>query len=370
MKSQKAIKQSDMQRMLTEGKISLPPLKFCSIQLAPVFGGGRQLDAILEIRWGIQRRRFAVEMKALSTPMALRTAVNEVTSAKLPPDTLPMIMLPYLSAAQLQELAQGGVSGIDLCGNGVVVAPGELFVFRTGQPNRFPSSAPIKNIYRKNTSMVARLFLALPRIARTSEVLAEVNARNLLGAIFRRSPMVMGTVSKAIKALEEDLIVSRQQGLLRLIQADKLLDNLLDNYRPQNPGETVRRKVPLAAPELFGRLVLLGKELNLPVVATGLNSATRYAVMQRGELLSIYCPQPEALLSRLPPGESDRFPNLEIVTSEDETVYFDTRIDDETGFRWASPVQAYLEMMRGDKRDQETAVQVRAEIIRAVGNLP
>jgi len=93
-------------------------------------------------------------------------------------------------------------------------------------------------------------------------------------------------------------------------------------------------------------------------------------VMQRGELLSIYCPQPEALLSRLPPGESDRFPNLEIVTSEDETVYFDTRIDDETGFRWASPVQAYLEMMRGDKRDQETAVQVRAEIIRAVGNLP
>jgi hypothetical protein len=39
--------------------------------------------------------------------------------------------------------------------------------------------------------------------------------------------------------------------------------------------------------------------------------------------------------------------------TEDETVYFDAR--QEKDFWWASPVQVYLELMAGDKRDQETA---------------
>ena len=85
--------------------------------------------------------------------------------------------------------------------------------------------------------------------------------------------------------------------------------------------------------------------------------------MQRGDLMSVYCPKPETLLSRLPAGESDRFPNLEIIPSENEQDYFDCRLDEQTGFRWASPIQAYLEMMRGDKRDQETAAQVRMKLI-------
>jgi len=81
-------------------------------------------------------------------------------------------------------------------------------------------------------------------------------------------------------------------------------------------------------------------------------------------MLSVYCPRPEVLLARLPGAALDPLPNLEIVASEDETDYFDSRVEEGAGFRWASPVQAYLEMMRGDKRDQETAVQVRTELIR------
>jgi len=49
-----------------------------------------------------------------------------------------------------------------LCGNGVVGVPGEFFVFRTGAENRFPTYTPIKNIYRRNTSMVARALLTDP----------------------------------------------------------------------------------------------------------------------------------------------------------------------------------------------------------------
>jgi len=35
--------------------------------------------------------------------------------------------------------------------------------------------------------------------------------------------------------------------------------------------------------------------------------------MQRGDVLSVYCPRLEMLLERQPGSQSDRFPNLELV---------------------------------------------------------
>ena len=92
-----------------------------------------------------------------------------------------------------------------------------------------------------------------------------------------------------------------------------------------------------------------------------MSSVGRYAVMQRGDLLSVYCPRLDILLERLPGSQSDRFPNLELIETEDETAFFDGR--QEMNFWWASPVQVYLELMAGDKREQETAEQVKSYII-------
>jgi hypothetical protein len=47
--------------------------------------------------------------------------------------------------------------------------------------------------------------------------------------------------------------------------------------------------------------------------------------------------------------------------TRDDTVYFDVRR--ENGAIRASPIQTYLELMAGDKRDRETAVQVADEIL-------
>jgi hypothetical protein len=100
-------------------------------------------------------------------------------------------------------------------------------------------------------------------------------------------------------------------------------------------------------------------------MASGVSSVARYAVMQRGDLLSVYCPKVEVLLERMPGSQSDRFPNLELLETEDETIYFDAR--KEESFWWASPVQVYLELMAGDKRDQETAEQLKTLILNDVG---
>ena len=73
----------------------------------------------------------------------------------------------------------------------------------------------------------------------------------------------------------------------------------------------------------------------------------------------------ETLLKKLPGSQYDRFPNLELLETEDEPVYFDARQED--GFWWASPLQVYMELMAGDKRDQETAEQLKALILNDAG---
>lgn len=347
-----------MMEQLQRGNVSLPPLSFRFLQTAPGSKKSAQLDAFTEASWGKNKVKFAVECKALSTPKAFRAGLNMLKTSSIPKGYNPLLFLPFLSEKQLLELEMEGISGIDMCGNGVVIVPNVLAVFRSGEKNRFTSSAPIKNIYRKNSSMVGRVFLFCSSYKTVQDIWNEINRKNLLVNTRDKKPMSFSTVSKALKTLEEDLIISRGDNI-SLIQADRLLEKLSDNYNPVNINKQIRLKV--TQENLRNYLIKKAKESGLPLVANGKSSVGRYAVMQRGDVLSVYCPRLEELMEKISGNQYDRFPNLEILETEDETVYFDARMDED--FLWASPVQVFLELMAGDKRDQEIAKQVRSYII-------
>lgn len=346
-----------MLEQLRNGKVILPPLSFRLLETEPKTLDNRRLDASVEVTWEDKSARFAVECKASSTPKSFQAGLNQLQTTSLPEGFWPLLFVPYLNEEQIKTLEQEGISGIDLCGNGIVVVPGKLFVIRGGEKNRFSSSSPIKNIYRKNSSMVGRVFLLRSSYDSVQEILLEINRRNLLVERWDKSPMSFPTVSKALKALEEDLIVGRNDSI-RLLQPDRLFGNLSDSYESPNVRERVRIKVEQGRVELLRRL---SKKQRLPVIATGTSSVSQYAAMQRGDVLSVYCPRVEKLLDKLPGSRTDRFPNLELIETEDETVFFDAR--EEKDFWWASPVQTYLELMAGDKRDQETAEQVKSFLL-------
>jgi hypothetical protein len=350
----------EMIEQLRMGKVSLPPLSFRLVKRGPKTGENLRFDALVEASWGEILAKFAVECKSLSTPKAFQDGLNMLKTSSLPKGCQPLLFVPFLSERQLQELEREKINGIDLCGNGVVVVPGKYAVVRSGAKNRFTSSAPIKNIYRKNSSMVGRVFLLRSGYETVQDIRAEINRRNLLVKRWDKKAMSLSTVSKALKTLEEDLIIARE-GTIRLLQPDKLLQKLRENYTLPN----IRKRVRLKVLEGIGAIEeLLRKEsqiMGLPLVAVGTSSVGRYAVMQRGGLLSVYCPRLDILLKRLSGSQTDRFPNLELLETEDETVYFDGR--HEGNFWWASPVQVYLELMVGDKRDQETAEQVKPYIM-------
>jgi hypothetical protein len=355
--------ESGMIDQLRQGLTELPPLTFRYLNINGN-NGGRDLgfDALIEVFWLNEKARFGVECKALSTPKAFKAGLNYLKLAKLPKGYLPMLFLPFLGESQLKQLETEQISGIDLCGNGIVIVPGKFFVFRTGGENRFRSWAPIKNIYRKNSSMVGRLFLARPQYDAVQEIQREINRRNPLVARWGKIPIGLSTVSKALKSLEEDLVISRNDGI-RLLQAEKLLEKLSENYELPVAAKRVHLKIQETPEAILNLLAQQSQKIGLPIMAAGTSTVSRYTVMPRGDMLSVYCPRIEDMLIRLPNSLSDRFPNLELIEVEDETVYFDAR--QEEGFLWASPVQVYLELMAGDKRDRETAEQLKPIILKA-----
>ena len=359
MTNRKMLAESEVVEQLSVRTVSLPPLRFAKTKKVAATAGS--YDLLLDATWKEGRARFAVECRAQSTPRTFEAAVLKCQSISPPKGSLPMLVVPYLRESQLLELEQRGLSGIDLCGNGVVIVPGKLTIFRTGCENRYASYAPIKNIYRKNTSMVARVLFAVPNSSSVQAIGRAVNERNPFVARLNRTAMQLSTVSKALKGMEEDLIIDRTNGI-RLMQPDKLLEKLAENYEVSASARRKRLKVAVEPGQLPAMLRTQADAASVLVTATGVSSVGRYAVMQRGDLLSVYCSKLEPLIECLNAKENDRFPNVELIETEDPTLYFDAQ--EENGFSWASPVQTYLELITGDKRDRETADQVRTLILR------
>jgi hypothetical protein len=353
-------RESEMLRLLAQGRV-VSPLKVVALEFEPARKGrsrDSQADANLILRWQKKAYRFAVECKALSTPKGIAAAVESAKQTSKPPRCYPLVLAPYLSEAQLQLLEAQQVSGLDLCGNALIVVPGKILVFRTGAPNRFRRTGVIKNVYRKNSSIVARVFLLKPQYDSITQVMDEITSRG--------GSVAQATVSKVCSSLDQDLVIERTKGKsprmrsLRLIQPEKLLELVTANYAPPRIKQRLTAKTTLAPEKFRRRLRECGRETAEKAVLTGASSAGMYAVMAREPVQSFYCSNLESLVKRLGADleETSRFSNVEFLETDEDFVYFDARDD-----LAASPVQTYVELMWGDKRERETAAQVRQAIL-------
>src|SRR5262249_46028144 len=87
-------------------------------------GADRGMETILDVRTADQPFPFAAELRTRSTPRDFEDALRQIGQAVQGTSYYPMLVIPYLRDAQLQELERRNMSGIDLSGNGVVCIPG------------------------------------------------------------------------------------------------------------------------------------------------------------------------------------------------------------------------------------------------------
>ena len=126
---------------------------------------------------------------------------------------------------------------------------------------------------------------------------------------------------------------------------------------------TAAAELGMRPEELRRRLAGWTEESWARAVLTGASSAEAYVVMAREPVQSFYCTDIDEAVTSLGSEirETDRFANVTLLETRDDFVYFDRR----PGLV-ASPIQAYLELVKGDTRERETADQVRRVILGAL----
>jgi hypothetical protein len=341
----------DFEMMLRDGRLGGGPLEVHVLD-----GQCQGADAMVNVIWRGQSGRFVAKLQRDAKPLTIKVAIEQVREcARTTGEGQPMLIAPYFSREKLDQLLDAGISAIDFCGNAVVDVPGKFLFYKTGNPNQYPDNAPIRSAYRGDGSMVVRVLLMQRQFQAVSEIQEAIRSRG--------GTLTLSMVSKVLKRLESDLSIERLgRNAVRVIQPERLLDGLLDAYQPPKAQTTWLGKVALDADELLAKLRGIDGG---NVVRTGESSAIDYASWAGEPLLCCYCrATPAMLLVHLgaEAKETGAFANLRLIQVQDQLAYFDARPN-----LAASPIQAYLEMASGDKRQKEVAGQIRSAILGATG---
>ena len=206
----------EVMNRLRHGKLSLGPVSLTLEANHVLLTENRRVNGVVQAMWGNRSHDYIFEYKTRNTPQSLEAAIGAIKTASEETGMPPLIIVPFLSEESMQMLERAGVSGIDLCGNGVLSAE-QFSVWRSGNANRYPDAQPIRNIYRGNSSLLARCFLLRPEFSSLSELRAYAVSRtvDVMFSEQAQPQLTKGTASKVVKALEDALIVRKSGRTLR-----------------------------------------------------------------------------------------------------------------------------------------------------------
>ncbi len=334
---------SEVSDLLLSGELAFAPLRVVYVRRPERESIGS--DYVLELEWEGRRRRFGIEYKKLSTPKRLEDAIQQAKRNAVG-DLLPMVVSPYFRPAALERLIETNTSGVDLSGNGVVIVPGEWLVFRSGEKNKYPARTPIRAIYAGKSSLVGRVLLLRSEFSSVTQVREEIGLRG--------ATLSLGTVSKVLRALDEDLVIQRKP-TISVLQPDLLIERLTKSFAR---GPLARR--------IMGRV-----EDRTSFLDRAFENARKRSVHLVGQSAAVYTAVPDTDLKLFTPAadvilqgttftETTRFPNVSVFETDDDTVYFDSRPSD--GYLWTPPLQVYLTLANGGKREREIATLLRPSI--------
>ncbi len=352
-KMKQKVSEADILQWLQSRKNLLSPIVITSCEIH-VARGMKDVDALIgaTIPESDVIIRFCVEVKSSGSFGAVLLARHRVESTRQEGE-LPLIVVPYLAPDRLEFLETNHASGIDLCGNGVIVVPNRLWVIRTGNPNRYPDSRPLNNPYRGRSAMVARVLLKTSSQPSLTQLVRNIASEG--------EHLSIAQASKAVNALEDDYMVWKIGGVINLRDSDRLLDKLGDAWR--TPAFRLRKSYRVKeSPEKWAGRMAAHETLRWAV--TGESSASRYLMLQQGgprQIAVSNLEHAEALLNaKTEPVH--HFADLELVETKEPGYYFQTEVD-ENKVRWASRLQTWLELQAGDPRQRDASNDLRMQLL-------
>jgi hypothetical protein len=324
---------------------------------------GYSVDAIMQ--FSIQNGttfKALVEVSPVPTPKNIldktRLLNDYVNKMGNPDNIVPMIVAPYIGAKQARILADEGISWIDLTGNMSVRVSDQIYIERTGKPNRFPDTSPIKKIFQGKSALVSRALLLKPDgFSKLNEIVDFINSRN--------ANVSISMVSKVLKALEEELLVTKDEKGISVTDSEKLLDRLTEGYR--NSTERKRRNSYKYATDKFDEMLFeFNERREIDFLICGI-----YAAQIKGlavtDQKTIFVKDIEKVRRAIVQNQiritpDTEFGNLNIIETNDPGVWFNAAIKPISAV--VDDIELYLEMMVDTPRGPEIAEQLRKRILR------
>ena len=307
--------------------------------------------ADLVARWG--NRTFIIEAKSSADAGAVALAVNQIQryASALGEDSIPVVVVPYMTALGRRLCEEAGVGWMDLSGNGSIVGEG-LRVRVEGKPNRFKRRGRPANVFAPKSSRVVRWLLMHPQEAQFQRDVA------------RATGVDEGHLSRLVSRLEEMQYLDRtDDGAVKVRDPDLLLDAWREAYS-FDQHHIVKGHIPARSPEtllqdLIGHLSKFGRK----TAATGLAGAWQLTRFAGYRIVTLYTDRtfPSESLGSLGWRQGDRGANVWLVVPNDDGVFQGaTEVD---GVRCVHPVQVFLDLKGHPERAPEAAERLRSELL-------
>lgn len=289
-------------------------------------------------------RRWAIEAKTSSSPGVVAHAADQM-AARTFEDSIPVLVVPFMTPAGAKAAADRDLDWIDLSGN-AHLRDDDLYVFVQGRPNQFASPGRPSSPFAPKSSRVARAMLLDPSHWWLQKELAE------------HTDLDPGHVSRVVRRLDDDALLARDGSRLRPRDPDLLLDAWAQDYRFDRhdivTGHLSGSGVELAR-ELQGRL----RAEDVDHAFTGLPAAWAIDGFARFRLVSVYVSgDPRAVADAIRMRRNERGANIQLIGFDDRGV-FDGR-ETFNGLPCVSAVQLFLDLEHLPERAAEAAEQLRS----------
>ena len=298
---------------------------------------------------------FAVECRIATSAAALYHAIRalkarvaQTSASELSAQVVPLLVVPFMGPTGRSLCEDEACSWLDLSGNANIRTPG-LLVRIEGKPNRFKRRGRPASAFSPMASRITRLLLTYPDLEFPQRELA------------RRTEIDEGYVSRIVRNLADQGLVTKRGNFVRAPDPDLLLRAWLDDYDFDKHRRIAGHIPARDGDELIRNLAgALADQPHQPTyAATGLAAAWcmgRYAAFRTA---SVYVHHEDAVddLRDLSFRQTDRGANVWILVPADRGVFEGVATRD--GVHCVAPVQVYMDLHAHPERAHEVALEVR-----------
>lgn len=331
----------------------------------------RPFDVRFDLESGTNKVRVYAEIKQSISPRQLENIAPWIARLKaIERDAAFAIVSPALSQQAQAFCIEAGIDFLDLAGNISINVPGKFVLQRTGQRSKGPvesAEGPREvNVFSGRFSRIIRVLLQKPRGWTLSEIAQELERESrdnpvLTGvgedAVSMRSFAVsLGTISKALRTLEDQLWIRRRGTSAVVPEPKRLLLAWAAKYRERYRSR-LRNSVTYANP--FGQdLTAINNALESRAISqfafTGPAAANVRAPFIDLDTIDIYLSSPDQAekLKDLANRKADG-PPLRFLEPYDLGIFMYAKRSDQIPA--VSDVQAYLDLVGRGGRDQKQA---------------